>query len=56
MRISLIGREGPAYEPELVVVLDRQQADNDVTERQVAAEAASSSRADHNLKVRLLLD
>jgi hypothetical protein len=43
MRISLIGREGPAYEPELVVVLDRRQADNNVTEPQAAAEAASRS-------------
>src|SRR5206468_3915815 len=47
---------GPAYEPELVVVLDRRQADNNVTEPQAAAEAASRSRADHNLKVRPLLD
>src|SRR5215470_6066516 len=48
--ISLIGREGPAYEPKLVVVLDRGRADNNITEREAAAEAASRSRADHDLK------
>jgi len=54
--ISLIGREGPAYEPKLVVVLDRGRADNNITKREVAAEAASRSRADHGLKDSARLD
>jgi hypothetical protein len=33
LRIRLMAREGPLYEPKLVVVLDRRRADNDVAER-----------------------